>query len=257
MAAYGGTLGNQYNPVTISQQAITYYYAAVNSTESAAQKKADRTALLVQADWLVAHQDATGRWLYRFPWESQPVPWVSAMAQGMGIAALIRANAVRPDARYTRAIAKSRATFDRDWSLGGVGSWLQVGSKRYLVYEEYMAPHSPHTLNGWMFAMAGLHEASVYLHDTRAKAALDRTDRGIAALKALLPYYDTGSWSTYNLKRLDAKVNGSRAKRTYHEIHIRQLRWYARITGDPFFAKYANRFQAYLDACIAAANCPG
>ena len=53
------------------------------------------------------------------------------------------------------------------------------------------------------------------------------------------------------------RVNGSRAKRTYHEIHIRQLRWYARITGDPFFAKYANRFQAYLDACIAAANCPG
>jgi len=257
MAAYGGTLGNQYNPVTISQAAITYYYAAVNSTEPAAQKKSDRTALLVQADWLVAHQDATGRWLYRFPFAGQPVPWVSAMAQGMGISALIRAHAVSPDARYLRAIAKSRATFDRDWSLGGVGSWQQVGPKRYLVYEEYMTPYSPHTLNGWMFAMAGLYESSVYLHDIKAKAALDRSDRGIAALKALLPYYDTGSWSTYNLKRLDATVNGSRAKRHYHEIHIRQLRWYAKVTGDPFFAGYADRFQRYLDACIAASNCPG
>lgn len=257
MAAYGGTLGNQYNPVTISQAAITYYYAAVNSNEPVAQKAADRAALLVQADWLVAHQDATGRWLYRFQWESQPVPWVSAMAQGMGISALIRANAVRPDARYLRATAKARATFDRDWSLGGVGSWLQVGPMRYLVYEEYMAPHSPHTLNGWMFAMAGLYEAWRYLGDARARAALDRPDRGIAALKALLPYYDTGSWSTYNLKRLDAKVNGSRARRGYHEIHIRQLRWYAKVTGDPFFARYADRFQRYLDACTAASNCPG
>ena len=52
-------------------------------------------------------------------------------------------------------------------------------------------------------------------------------------------------------------MNGSRAKRTYHEIHIRQLRWYAKVTGDPFFAGYADRFQRYLDACIAASNCPG
>jgi hypothetical protein len=254
---YGGKLGYQYNPVSISQAAITYYYAAVNSTEPAAQKQADRAALLVQANWLVAHQDATGRWLYRFPFGGQPVPWVSAMAQGLGISALIRANAIRPDVRYTRAIAKTRATFDRDWSLGGVGSWQRLGTKRYLVYEEYMTPYSRHTLNGWMFAMAGLHEAAVYLGDRTAKAALDRDDRGIAALKALLPYYDTGSWSTYNLERLDGNVHGWRAKRHYHELHIRQLRWFAKITGDPFFAKYANRFQAYLDACIAASNCPG
>src|SRR6185369_15501812 len=52
MAAYGGTLGNQYNPVTISQAAITYYYAAVNSSEPAAQKQADRLALITQANWL-------------------------------------------------------------------------------------------------------------------------------------------------------------------------------------------------------------
>ena len=105
--------------------------------------------------------------------------------------------------------------------------------------------------------MAGLYEASVYLGDTRAKAALERPDRGIAALRALLPYYDTGNWSTYNLKRLDAQVNGTRAKRNYHEIHIRELRWYAKITGDNFFLMYANRWQRYLDTCLAAGNCPG
>ena len=52
-------------------------------------------------------------------------------------------------------------------------------------------------------------------------------------------------------------MNGSRAKRNYHEIHFRQLRWYAKVAGDPFFAGYADRFQRYLDACTAASNCPG
>jgi hypothetical protein len=170
---------------------------------------------------------------------------------------LIRANAVRPDARYLRAIAASRATFDRDWSHRGVGTWLQVGKMRYLIYEEYMPPHSPHTLNGWMFAMAGLHEAWTYLGDREARAALERPDRGLAALRALLPYYDTGSWSTYDLLRLNAQVNGSRAKLTYHGIHIHQLRWWAKVTGSPFFQKYADRFQRYLDTCLAAGNCPG
>jgi hypothetical protein len=109
-----------------------------------------------------------------------------------------------------------------------------------------------------MFAMAGLYEASRYLHDSRAQAALDRADRGVAALKALLPDYDTGSWSTYNLKRVTGSVtSGWRAKRNYHELHIRQLRWYAKITGDPVFKKYADKFQAYLDACLAADACPG
>jgi heparosan-N-sulfate-glucuronate 5-epimerase len=256
MTTYGGSIGNQYNPVTISQAAVAYYHAAFQSNESVALKNADRTALNIQANWLVAHQDATGRWLYKFPFGGQPVPWVSAMAEGVAISALIRANASRPDPRYLRAVAKARSTFVHDWSLGGVGSWQRVGTKRYLVYEEYMTPYSPHTLNGWMFAMAGLYEAWKYLGDSQAKAAFDSTDRGVRALKVLLPYYDTGRWSTYNLTRMDAKVNGARASRAYHEIHILQLHWFAKVTGDAFFEAYAKRFQGYLDACLAAGTCP-
>jgi heparosan-N-sulfate-glucuronate 5-epimerase len=253
---YGGTLGIQYNPVAISQAAITYYYAAVHSSEPLAQKNADREALLAQAEWLVSHQDSSGRWLYKFAWQGQPVPWVSAMAQGLGMSALIRANAIRPDPRYTRAIFRARGSFHRDWSLGGVGSWTKLGTAKYLVYEEYMRPYSPRTLNGWMFAMAGLYEASVYLEDAQARNELENPDRGYAALKALLPYYDTGTWSTYNLKTFDRQKNGTGARRHYHALHIRQLRWLARVTGDPFYQGYADRFQRYLDACMATSTCP-
>jgi hypothetical protein len=257
LASYGGTLGNQYNPVTISQAAIGYYNAVKYGRLTERQKRLDTAALFVQVEWLLANQDPAGRWLYRFPFGGQPVPWVSAMAQGQAMSALIRANNLRPERRFTTAVAKARAPFERTWAQGGVSMWQAVGSKRYLIYEEYMPPYSLHTLNGWMFAMVGLHEAWTYLGDPIAKSDLYKADRGIAALRKLLPYYDTGSWSTYNLKKLTGTVRGTLARRHYHVIHISQLRWFARLTNDSFFEVYANRFQAYLDACLAAGTCPG
>jgi hypothetical protein len=131
MAAYGGTLGNQYNPVTISQAAITYYYAAVNSTESGRPEEGRPTALLVQADWLVAHQDATGRWLYRFPL-GEPARAVGlGDGPGHGDRRPHPGERVRPDARYTRAIAKSgrRSTATGRWAASGRGCrWARSGT---------------------------------------------------------------------------------------------------------------------------------
>lgn len=256
LATYAGIPQKQYNPVTISQAAIGYYNALHYGGLSANQRASDKAAMFAQVDWLVANQKPDGRWLYTFPFGGQPVPWVSAMAQGQAISALIRSNDVRPDARYTAAIARARATFDRVWALGGVSTWQTVGGKKYLVYEEYMAPYSPHTLNGWMFAMVGLHEAWTYLKDAKAKALLHSPDRGVAALRILLPYYDTGAWSSYNLKRLTGVDRGTIARRHYHLIHIMQLRWFAKATKDGFFEVYANRFQDYLTACLAAGTCP-
>lgn len=46
------------------------------------------------------------------------------------------------------------------------------------------------------------------------------------------------------------------ASRHYHVIHIKQLRWFAKMTNDGFFEVYANRFQGYLTACLATATCP-
>jgi heparosan-N-sulfate-glucuronate 5-epimerase len=256
MASYGGSIGHQYNPVTIAQAAIGYYNGLKYGHLTAAQRTADKAAFFIQVEWLVGKQKPDGRWLYTFPFGGQPIPWASAMAQGQAMSALIRANSLRPDARYTTAIAKSRATFGRVWALGGVSTWQAVGTKKYLVYEEYMAPYSPHTLNGWIFAMVGLHETWTYLKDPKAKALLFGPDRGIAALRTLLPYYDTGSWSTYNLKQLTGVARGTMAKRLYHEVHIKQLRWFAKVTNDSFFEVYADRFQGYLTACLAAGTCP-
>lgn len=256
LSSYGGSIGDQYNPVTIAQAAIGYYNGLKYGQLTAEQRTADLAAFFDQIDWLVANQDGMGLWKYHFPFGGQPVPWMSAMAQGQAMSALIRANNLRPDSRYTAAVAKARATFERVWAGGGVATWQKVGSTSYLVYEEYMAPYSPHTLNGWIFAMVGLHEDWTYLKDPMAKFDLYDPRRGIAALKRLLPYYDTGSWSTYNLKTLTGDRRGTIARRVYHEIHIRQLRWFTKLTNDSFFATYAERFQAYLDACDASGTCP-
>ena len=256
LASYGGTLGNQYNPVTISQAAIGYYNALHYGQLSASQRAADEAAFFVQVEWLVNNQLPDGRWLYHFPWGGQPVPWVSAMAEGQAMSALVRANALRSQERYRTAITRARTTFERVWARNGVSQWTQLGTKSLLVYEEYMAPYSPRTLNGWMFAMMGLQDAWTYLGDTAARDDLHRADRGIPAIRALLPYYDTGKWSTYNLKKFSGAPLGTIATRAYHELHILQLHWFAKVADDGTFEHYANKWQKYLDACLATASCP-
>jgi hypothetical protein len=256
LVPYGGTRGNQYNPVTVAQQALGYYHEMSFGRIGASLKAADRADFFNHVEWLVKNQEPDGRWLYHFPMAGMPLPWQSAMAEGQAMSVLIRAHRMKPDARYLSAIRRARSTFERFWDRNGVATAQPVGTKSYVTYEEYMAPYSLHTLNGWIFAMVGLYEDWVYLKDPMAQSDLYRPDRGLAALRALLPYYDTGKWSTYNLLRLTGATRGTLAHRHYHELHVKQLTWLTKVTGDPFWDGYAQRWTRYLEACTLTNTCP-
>jgi heparosan-N-sulfate-glucuronate 5-epimerase len=236
--------GPQYNPVTIAQAAVRYYdHWLADATDD--QKAADRTAMLAQITWLVANQTPDGRWLYYFRWGSQRLPWWSGMAEGMGISALLRAYSMTGDATYLPVIARARATFERSEPQHGVQTTLTYGRK-YVVYQEYLGGSSQNVLNGWMFALIGLYEDAVYLGDPMAAFDVMSADRGIAAIRGLLPLYNTGNWSYYNLT--SATVRGSWASWSYHNTHIAQLRFLSSVTGDHTLAWYAARFQYYVDS---------
>jgi hypothetical protein len=104
--------------------------------------------------------------------------------------------------------------------------------------------------------MVGLYEAATYLHDDVAMADLTDPDRGFAALKVLLPYYDTGDWTHYYITTPGTLQRGRLQTLGYHTLVIGQLRYLTKITGDPFFAKWADKFQGYLNACTVARPCP-
>ena len=253
---YGGSIGLQHNPSTIAQSAIGYYNRWRFGSTTAEQKEADRTAFFAQIKWLTGNQTSDGRWLYRFHWGSQAVPWWSGMAEGIAISALLRAYSVTGDTAYLPVIARTRSTFERNQQHAGVTSSVIVSGRTYVVYQEYMPGYNQNVLNGWMFALVGLYEDAVYLEDPMAAFDVLAADRGVRAVRALLPLYDTGSWSYYSLNVFTGSNRGPLAGSAYHQIHIAQLRFLGTVTGDPVLIAYANRFQGYLDACTARGNCP-
>jgi heparosan-N-sulfate-glucuronate 5-epimerase len=259
MVDYGSSVGLQHNPVTISQAAIAYFDCWRSAAGTAEQADADRVSFFAQANWLLANQQPDGRWFYTFKWGGQPLPWWSAMAEGQGMSALLRAYSVTGDGAYLAALARARSTFDRTIADLGVGRLVTVSGKHLSVYQEYLPGYVDNVLNGWISALGGLYECAIYLGDPIALHDLAAADRGLSALRALLPYYDTGSWSFYGLNTLVGQNRGPRASSAYHNLVIRQLRWLYSITGDPVMKKYADRFQSYVtsQAVIGGTFDPG
>jgi hypothetical protein len=238
-----------YNPVAISQAAIAYFDRWHSAEATPAQAEEDRKSFFKQVNWLMANQQPDGRWLFRFHWSHMKRPWWSAMAQGQAMSVLLRAYWVTGADAYLVAARKALATFDRLTTDRGVTSLVTVKSRRLAVYQEYVPDQLYHdnVLNGWIFALAGLYEYAIYTGDPMALYDLVAADRGLPAVRFLLPWYDTGKWSYYALDRFTTVDRGPKASKYYHALHIRQLRWLYSITGDPLMNAYADRFQWYWD----------
>ena len=256
MYDYGGKIGIQYTPTAIAEAALCDYDRWLVDKDNTL-KNSDWAAFMTQIRWLLANQLPDGRWLFHFQWGKTPVPWWSGLTDGLAISALVRAYALTGDPAQLTAITQARTTYERDQKTeNGITSPVKVGSKTYYVYEEYPPGYSVgNVLNGWIFALVGLYEDETYLHDKAATTLLRGPNRGLAALKALLPYYDTGNWSRYAMQPVTPRI-GTRASRGYHNLVIGQLWFVAKISGDRYFSQVARRWQGYLDKCTAARHCP-
>jgi len=246
MHDYGAPIGVQHNAVTIAQGAISYFDRWQSGQDTPAQADADRAAFFAQIGWLVANQQPDGRWLYTFAWGTQPLPWWSAMAEGLGISAMLRAYSVTGDSSYLDVLERARSTFGRTIANLGVDSSVTVSGRHLTVYQEYLPGYVNNVLNGWIYSLAGLYECAIYLGDPICLQDLTAADRGLPALRALLPYYDTGSWTYYGLNSLVGSKRGPKASVAYEELHVRQLSFLYSVTGDRVFNRYADKFRLYL-----------
>lgn len=104
---------------------------------------------------------------------------------------------------------------------GGVA--IKVGEG--LWFEEYAKEDilPPYVLNGNNFALEGLWYLS--LVDENYKQLFEK---GVKGLKILLPKFDVGIWSRYDL-------TGIPANRKYQKIHIKQIQKLYKITNEPLF----------------------
>ena len=212
------------------------------------------------ANWFVRHQDERGGW--SVPVERRLADgrlrlapgWYSAMAQGQAMSVLTRAYTVTGDRKYLDSALRATAVFDVASTDGGVLASLF----NQPWYEEYPTVPGTFVLNGFIYALVGLYDLlSAASADGRAKRRENRTDAerlyiaGIESLRRLLPLYDTGTGSLYDLRHVTLSDGGRqpphRARSDYHVTHINQLLTMATIDDDDVIASTATRWLGYLD----------
>ncbi|CAG4906601.1 unnamed protein product [Colias eurytheme] len=209
------------------------------------------------ARWLAGSQRARGGW---------PVParrrvaarvpdlrpgWHSAMSQGHGISVLARAYHRSGDAAYLRAARRALALLDVASSEGGVKAmWMD----RYVWYEEYPTKPPLFVLNGFIYTLLGLYDLHIIEGDNSASLAKKMFDDGMLSLKTLLPIFDTGSGSFYDLRHFTLGVSPNIARWDYHATHVNQLYLLAGLDPDPILINTAKRWEGYMQGKRAAHN---
>lgn len=180
------------------------------------------------------------------------------MAQGHGMSVLSRAYLLTNDTKYFAAAENALRLFETPASEQGrplhllhVFTQLSAGVRnalfdKFVWYEEYPTVPGSYVLNGFMYALVGLHdhiEAARTAHrKTKAEqlwiAVCCRTVchthmlhmQGIQSLHRVLPLYDGGSRSYYDLRHVSLPdLTPNIARWDYHTLHIFQLYWLADI----------------------------
>jgi hypothetical protein len=238
MLDYHGAIGLQYNPIAIAQWGLGNFNLFLRSSNSVAHKK-----YLLAADWLCRELQPNAHgihvWNHHFDWEYRTTlraPWYSALAQGQGISLLIRAHAETRDKKYLDAANLAFRSFLVSTTRGGV---TFTDADANLWFEEYLVDPPTHILNGFIWAAWGVYD---YAITTGCEDARLLFARAVRTLVANLKKYDLGFWSLYEQSRTRLPMIASPF---YHKLHITQLRVMYRITNEPIFVRYADRWESF------------
>ncbi|TGZ64564.1 hypothetical protein CRM22_006309 [Opisthorchis felineus] len=234
------------------------------------------------AKWFLRNQDSDGGWHIPVARQFRERPtiepgWVSAMGQGQGISLLVRVYNYTKDMTYLKSAQRALGPFDRSVAQGGVRSYF-LEQLTFPWFEEYPTRPGSHVLNGMIYSLVGLYDLSQVspLPEVR-KRSTQLWHSGLNSLSTLLPLFDSGSGSFYDLRHVtpataDIKTSRitpepslegrsihrgpNRARWSYHALHIRQLRLLASIDNDHAvqWSDTASRWTAYMNGTRSPHN---
>lgn len=240
-------------PTTLGLYALEKYSKYVTKASDA---EADRARFLDVVQWFMVNQDQRGGWAFKYKsdwWTDRAAMlepgWYSAMAQGLGISALVRAFYLTGEQRYLDAARRAVAVLRTRVEDGGV--MRRVFG--HVFYEEYPTVPMSNVLNGYIYSLIGLYDLS---RVAREPIYGQYFNEGVSTIRALISFYDLGGFSSYDLSHLQHP--GSPPNRTnwgYHSVHITQLSWLRTVTGDnEFFTPLIDRWVGYLDGAPVQPN---
>lgn len=234
----------EYNPVTISEFAIAEQGRSLSG--------GDTTAFVAASYKLMELQGTDGALRYNFSFDhyatDKPLApgWVSGMAQGLALSAYGRAYRQTGDHRFIEAGEKALEFMQLPYPDG---TWTKIvgispeteGRGFYLEYP--VLPHV-YTLNGYMYALLGLYEWGELTDSDKARKLFDD---GAETLTKILPFYDIGTISTYDLSYLVMADRKPYVSARYHAIHIAQLHALHSITGIETFAEFEGKWLSQVE----------
>ena len=202
-----GAYGYQFQPLAS--------FGRVNALIDAGERRRARSL----ASTLVARGEHIGQrlyWEYPFGMYGARPRWTSGLTQAVAAQALARVGLMSDAHRAFAAIAPKL--------LMGLpqGPWVRLYSFSNTV-----------VLNAQLQALLSVHQYAALTHDPRARAL---TNRLAQSSRLLLPRFDTGWWSRYEL-------SGGNAPIDYHR-YVTSLLWkLARTFGGGVWARQAQRFR--------------
>jgi heparosan-N-sulfate-glucuronate 5-epimerase len=197
------------------------------------------------ADWFVEKQDYKGGWpanfdhlFYSGRTEIMKEGWYSSMAQGLAISHLVRAYDLFEDPVYLESAKKALIVYSVPVADGGILDYYNSSP----IYEEYPTTPSSHVLNGFIFSLFGLYDLMEYTGDLEAKRLYED---GISSLEKILPLYDMGNRSAYDLTHITSSSFPNIARWQYHATHVHQLEALVSINDSKIIKEFHDRWSDY------------
>ncbi|KAM9494416.1 D-glucuronyl C5-epimerase B isoform 1-T2 [Clarias gariepinus] len=218
---------------------------------------AHMAAFFAASDWLLKNQDERGGWpimVTRKLGEGfRPLEpgWYSAMAQGQAMSTLVRAYLLTKDETYLKAALRAIGPYKVPSEKHGVKA---VFMNKYDWYEEYPTTPSSFVLNGFIYSLIGLYDLAQTASEEEGREAARLYAKGMESLKAMVPLYDTGSGTIYDLRHFMLGTAPNLARWDYHTTHINQLQLLASIDDSPIFRDFAKRWKSYMKGGRAKHN---
>jgi len=238
MLDYRGIIGCQYNPIAIAQYGLGCFNRFRREGDTSWLRRARSTA-----DWLVNNLDQNEStrwvWMHHFDFEyykKLEAPWYSGLAQGQGIALLVRMARACKEQKYANVADRAFETMTASVDDGGT---LFVDDDGNWWIEEYITDPVTHILNGMIWALWGVYDYAAFSNN---KLASDLWQRCLLTLKNKLELFDCGFWSLYDLAPLPKK---NLTSSFYHQLHIVQMEIMFRLSGLSFFKDYLTQWASY------------
>ncbi len=227
-----------YFPISIGQMGLAVFHTYLKT-----KSEKDKNRFLKFVDWFYENAEISDdlgvRWLtdVSLPQYKNPGPWQSAFSQSRGISILLRGYQLTGNKKYAEMAEKALIPFTKPVSEGGVTSFTKWGP----FYEEYTAKVPTLVLNGMIFSLCGIYDfVRVF---PKNKVARKIYEDGIQTLKNILPEYDLGYWSHYNLCKAEWYPEIDPATIGYQRLHITQLEMLYRLTNEEIFKEYVEIFK--------------